>query len=130
MENLNRRTFFAYAIRVYNNPSCSGVAEFRDDLLRIKYVKRLIRRYVKTGRLKPRLLINHLIGMNNVFLPEAVSRLLFFKLSEEEWPALKTALEYVNLMPECVPLISGIDILKTDIATDEIVLKELQSLER
>jgi len=118
MENLNRQTFFAYAIRMYNNPSCSGMDEFKEDLLRIKYVKRLIRKYVKTGEINPRLVLNHLIGMSNVFRPEAVSRLLFFKLQPAEWPALKSVLTYLNLMPEIIPSIGGKDIQSELIPAD------------
>ena len=47
--------------------SLKGEKEFEDDLKRFKYIKRLLRRYYDTGVLKERLLLNHLIVLNNVF---------------------------------------------------------------
>ena len=56
-----------YAIRHYDNPSCSGMDEFYDDMKRFKYIKRLIRKYKDTGVLKERLILNHIIVINNLF---------------------------------------------------------------
>ena len=122
MENLTKKNFFAYAVRMYNNPSCSGPAEFDEDLLRIKYIKRLLHKYARTGEISPRLLVNHLIGICNVFHAEAVARMLFFRVHSDAWPALKTSLEYVNLMPEIVPVIDGTMIVGSSIKRDEKLL--------
>jgi len=119
MENLSKQNFFAYAIQSYNNPNCCGMAEFKEDLLRVKYINRLIIRYIKTGNVKPRLLLNHLIGLSNVFLAESVSRMLFLRVDKSGWSALKTLLEYLNLMPESVPLIDGATIYSSNIQRDE-----------
>ena len=89
-----------YAIQHYHNPSCEGMGEFNDDMKRFKYVKRLFRKYEETGILKERLLLNHIIVLNNLFGAEASSTLLFFKTEQEHWPALKTILEFLNIMPE------------------------------
>lgn len=126
MQNLTKHTFFAYALQQYNNPSCSGVGEFQEDLLRIKYIKRLMHRYARTGRASGRLILNHLTGMNNVFRPEAVARILFFRTSREAWPALKTSLEFLGLMPEVVSAIDGRTILNTDVPLDTVLWGLLQ----
>ena len=89
-----------YAIQHYHNPSCEGMNEFNDDMKRFKYVKRLFRKYEETGILKERLLLNHIIVLNNLFGAEASSTLLFFKTEREHWPALKGFLEFLNIMPE------------------------------
>lgn len=126
MHNLTKKTFFAYALQVYDNPSCSGLAEFQSDLLRIKYIKRLIHRYSRTGHVSARLLVNHLVGVYNVFQPNAVARLLFFRLEPESKSALKTLLLYLNLMPDVVPPINGHTILNTDIPRDEVLWRILE----
>lgn len=125
MQNLTKKNYFAYAIKMYDNPSCSGMDEFHQDLLRIKYIKRLINRYARTGDVSPRLLLNHVIGVYNVFQPHAVSRLLFFRMDPASWSALKTVLEYVNLMPEEIPPIDGVLILNKDIPCDEVLRDKL-----
>ena len=89
-----------YAIQHYHNPSCEGMGEFNDDMKRFKYVKRLFRKYEETGMLKERLLLNHIIVLNNLFGAEASSTLLFFKTEQIHWPALKGFLEFLNIMPE------------------------------
>lgn len=125
MQNLTKKNYFAYAIKMYDNPSCSGMDEFQQDLLRIKYIKRLINRYTRTGEITPRLLLNHVIGVYNVFQAPAVSRLLFFRSDPDAWSALKTVLEYVNLMPDEILPIDGISILNTDIPRDEALWDKL-----
>ena len=89
-----------YAIQHYHNPSCEGMSEFKDDMKRFKYIKRLFRKYKDTGILKDRLLLNHIIVLNNLFGAEASSTLLFFKTEQEYWPVLKSFLEFLNIMPE------------------------------
>ena len=85
-----------YAIKNYDNPQCEGEKEFEDDLKRFKYIKRLLRRYYDTGVLKERLLLNHLIVLNNVFSVEAATTLLLYKIQPDYWPALKSFLIYLN----------------------------------
>ena len=99
-EKLTKDNIMMYAIQHYHNPSCEGMSEFKDDMKRFKYVKRLFRKYEDTGILKERLLLNHIIILNNLFGAEASSTLLFFKTEREHWPALKGFLEFLNIMPE------------------------------
>ncbi len=80
----------------YDNPQCEGEKEFEDDLKRFKYIKRLLSRYYDTGILKERLLLNHLIVLNNVFSMEAATTLLLYKIQPTHWPALKSFLIYLN----------------------------------
>ena len=89
-----------FAIKHYDNPQCEGEKEFEDDLKRFKYIKRLLRRYYDTGVLKERLLLNHLIVLNNVFSVEAATTLLLFKIQPTYWPALKSFLIYLNSIQE------------------------------
>ena len=95
-EKITPQNVVMYAIRNYDNPQCEGEKEFEDDLKRFKYIKRLLRRYYETGVLKERLLLNHLIVLNNVFSIEAATTLLLYKIQPSYSPALKSFLIYLN----------------------------------
>jgi hypothetical protein len=95
-EKITPQNVVMYAIKNYDNPQCEGEKEFEDDLKRFKYIKRLLRRYYDTGVLKERLLLNHLIGLNNVFSVEAATTLLLYKIQPTYWPALKSFLIFLN----------------------------------
>ena len=97
-ETINAHNVVMYAIRHYNNPHCEGEKEFEDDLKRFKYIKRLLRKYYDTNILKERLLLNHIIVLNNVFGVDACSTLLIYKIQPEYWPALKSFLIYLNIL--------------------------------
>ena len=118
-ENLTKDNITMYAIKHYHNPSCEGMSELDDDMKRFKYVKRLFRKYEESGILKERLLLNHIIILNNLFGAEASSTLLFFKTERQHWAALKSFLEFLNIMPEQ-------DLM--DIKSDENVRQKLMEL--
>jgi hypothetical protein len=93
--------------------------DFESDLKRIRYVKRLLKRYKNTGDLKTHLILNHLTVLFNVFNDAAVP-LLFYNLDMELWSAIKSFLLFLNRFPEYP---------KTqihDIKEDEECLKKLQ----
>ena len=75
---LTEENFNIYAIKHYDNPTCMGMAEFNDDLKRFRYIKRLLNKYTTERNLKDKLLLNHIIILNNVFGPEASPKMLFF----------------------------------------------------
>lgn len=100
---LNDDNFMIYAMQAYDNPFCKGIAEFNDDLMRIKYIKRLLNRYDKKKVLKEVLVLNHIILLNNVFGNEACCRMLFFKVSPRLHPYLKAFLDYMNILPLKIP---------------------------
>ena len=97
-EKITPSNVLMYAIRNYNNPHCEGEKEFEDDLKRFKYIKRLLRKYYDTDILKERLLLNHIIVLNNVFGADACATLLIYKIQPEYWPALKSFLIYLNIL--------------------------------
>ena len=84
----------------YDNPQCESEEEFLDDVKRFKYLKRLFKKYQETGELKERLILNHIIVLSNVFGIEASGILLFFKIDRDYWPALKTFMIYLHMIPE------------------------------
>ena len=97
-EKITPNNVLMYAIKNYDNPHCEGEKEFEDDLKRFKYIKRLLRKYYDTGVLKERLLLNHIIVLNNVFGPDACATLLLYKIQEEYWPVLKAFLLFLNIL--------------------------------
>ena len=98
-DELNENNYMLFAIKFYDNPHALTKEEFEDDLKRIKYVKRLLKRYKNTGVLKTHLILNHLTVLFNVF-GEAAVPLLFYNLEEDLWPAIKSFLMFLNRIPE------------------------------
>ena len=89
-----------FAIKYYDNPQCEGEKEFYDDMKKFKYIKRLLRKYYDSGVLRERLVLNHIIVLNNLFVPEACVTLLLFKTQREYWDTLKSFLLYLNIIRE------------------------------
>ena len=98
-DELNEGNYMLFAIKFYDNPQAVTKDDFEDDLKRIKYVKRLLKRYKNTGVLKTHLILNHIIVLFNVF-NEGTIPFLFYNLEEDLWPAIKSFLMYLNRIPE------------------------------
>ncbi len=130
-DDLNEKNFLLYAMKEYNNPQCTEVEEFNDDLKKIKYIKRLLNQYVSEGVLKERLLLNHIIIFYNVFPPAAATRILFFKIEEKFWPILKPFLFYLKLIPEDrIESIMGKEIRTNEILMDQGVIDSLRKFDK
>ena len=99
-EELNEENFTLFAIRFYDNPQCTSTEEFYEDIRRFRYLKRLLKRYSKSGELRERLILNHLIVLSNLFGVENTIRMLEFKIEIEFWPILKTCLLYLRYIDE------------------------------
>jgi len=114
-----------YAMGNYTNPDCRGMTEFNDDLSKIKYVKRLLKKYHRCGRIRPILLLNHLVILGNVFGQTAAARMLFYKLESDIHSPLKTVLLYLNYIDED-DVFDGLRV--GDILLDEKLTHILKSL--
>jgi hypothetical protein len=99
--------YLIVAAKHYNNPQCSSTDEFYADLDRIKYIKRIINRYIETGDLSERLLLNHIIVFCNVFGIEIGVKMMAVKLEYKYWSVIKTILVFLKYI-EATDLI-GID---------------------
>lgn len=99
-EKITNENVIMFAIKHYDNPQCAGEIEFQDDMKRFKYIKRLLRKYVDQGDLKERLILNHMIVINNLFGSDAASTLLIFKIEPEFWSVLKTFMNFLGMLPE------------------------------
>lgn len=122
-ERLCPSNFVLYAMKMYSNPLCTGIDEFKEDISRIKYIKRLLLKYKKGGNLKERLIINHIIILQNVFGAEACTRILFYKLPRDLHPMLKSFLEYLQYLPYQIP-----EVELNNINSDHRIAKMLQRI--
>ena len=98
-DELNADNYIMFAIKHYENPQSVTKEDFEEDLKRFKYLKRLLRKYVKTGDLRTHLILNHIIILFNVF-GDATIPLMMFKLEREYWSSLKTFLIFLDRYPE------------------------------
>ena len=128
-DDLTDANFLMFAMKEYTNQQCTNIDEFYDDLKKIKYIKRLINRFLESGKLKEILILNHLVVFYNVFDNKAATRLLFFKIEEKYWSVLKTFLIYLSMMPEIVKGIRGEDIISSDIQLNQEVIDKLRDFD-
>ena len=126
-DELNEDNFMMYAMKCYAAPNCI-MSEFEGDIKRTKYLKRLFRRYKVTKTLKERLIINHIILLNNVFGPDVTARILFYRIDERDFDILKTFLLYLNILPEVVRGIRGKTIHTAEIPVDMNIAEILREI--
>lgn len=127
-EKIDETNFLLFAAKHYDNPQCYDTVEFYDDLKRFKYLKRLFGKYIETGELKERLIINHIIVLYNVFGQEA-TRMLFFRLREYH-EYLKPFIVMLGYMPD---KIVGIGLenktyYSSDIHMDDYIVEVLRKI--
>lgn len=126
-DELSNDNIMMYAMKAYDKPNCI-MSEFKEDMKRFNYLKRLFKRYRKVGEIKEQLVLNHLVVLYNVFGPEVATRLLFFKMSKDDFSPLKTYLIFLSIMPEVVKGIKGHDILSSDIPIDMKIAEVLRQI--
>ncbi len=126
-DDLTSENILLYAVKAYDKPNML-MSEFKEDMKRFNYLKRLFRRYRKDGEIRERLVINHLVILYNVFGIEVATRLLFYKMSKDDYIALKTFLLFLNYMPNVVRGIKGQDIFSSDISVDMKIAEILRQI--
>jgi len=122
---LNDENFLLYAVKNYNNPSCTGMKEFQDDLKRFKYIKRLLRKYKKTGVISEKLILNHIILLYNVFGSFIISS-MFFKIEQDHWSQVKTFLVFLNYLPDDYMINETIN--EAEIPLDDYIINKLRKI--
>ena len=125
-DDLTNDNILLYAAKAYDKPNCI-MSEFKEDMKRFNYLKRLFKRYRKVGELREQLVLNHLVVICNVFGPEVATRILFFKMAKDDYSALKTYLLFLSCMPERVKGIKGHDIISSDIPVDMTIADILRT---
>lgn len=128
VEKLTNENFLIYCAKYYDNPQCHSTEEFIEDLRRVKYIKKLVTRYVEHNDLKERLILNHVIILNNVFGAELLCRILLLKM-RNEFKYIKPFLVLLNILPEKVYNVGGEKIIFTDlISMDENLVNILRKI--
>lgn len=106
-----------YATKSYENPHM-GVDEFNEDIKSLSYIKRLLRKYENSYdgekiHHQVRLLLNHIITINNQFSSISSIRIIFFYCDTYSYPALKSIFSYLDILPESIPEVN-LDMIKYD----------------
>lgn len=117
MMELNEDTFYIFAVKHYDNPSCMGTEELNEDLKRFVYLRRLLTRYKTTDELNENLIMNHLIVLYNVF-DQAATDMLVFKL-RDLLPYLKPFLLFLKRIEE-----SELQL----VVMDEVIVEKLRKI--
>jgi hypothetical protein len=126
-ENLNDDNYMLFAAKYYENAHCTDLLEFHDDLKRIRYIKRLFKKYEQSGDLKDRLIFNHLIVLYNVFDHRAMTRMLCYKL-DDQLQYLKPFLIFLNYWRTDLGELDGKKIIDSDIPVDMGISQRLREL--
>jgi|TARA_B110000503_G_C6969093_1_gene338456 hypothetical protein len=93
---LSEENLELYAAKNYYNPKYIDIEEFREDLNRFKYIKRLLNRYEEGGELSERLILNHLIVIFNSFGIDPSLKILELRMSRYHWPIIKPFLIFLK----------------------------------
>lgn len=129
MHQLTDSNFILYAAQNYNNASCVDAKEFYDDISKIKSLSKLFNRYMKSGELNDKLILNHLIILYNVFDKNAITRILVFKLYDYLY-YLKPFLILLGFWPERVAGIgpNNQTIISSEIPMDNNIVNILRKI--
>lgn len=114
---LNNNTYIPYAKANFSTSELIGLEEFHDDIKLLTYIKRILRKYHRNpNEIKLDLLLNHIITLRNVFSTIPTVRLLFFYCDTYTYPALKTILIYLEMMPNDYIYVpeANIELIKLD----------------
>jgi len=128
-DNLTHDNYLLLCATHYRNAQCSGTEEFLDDLKRIKYLKKIFTRYESSKNIDERLVLNHIIILNNVFGPKFLNRMLFLKMIDQ-MKYIKPFLVYLNILPVIVDSVDGKIFDTTDIQMDEVIITKLREFSR
>lgn len=127
MINLTNENFYLFAAKFYENPQCLNTEEFEDDLKRLRYLKRLFRKYEQTGELKDRLILNHLVVLYNVFHHTAATKMICLKLFDE-LKMVKPFLIMLGYWPDRIEDVNGMIIFDSDVELDVNIANRLREI--
>jgi hypothetical protein len=127
-ERLTDKNFLLYCASHYDNARYASTEEFVEDLNRIKYIKKLVTRYIEYGELKERLILNHIIVLNNCFGPEVCCKILYFKL-KTQMKYIKPFLILLDILPDRLFNIDEEQIIDTSlIEMDKEIIAKLRKV--
>ena len=126
-EKLTDENFLIYCAKHYDNPQAISTQEFLEDLERIKYIKKLINRYIESGDLKERLILNHIVTLYNCF-GQNLAKILYLKL-ENQFRYVKPFLVMINMIPVVIYNVGTHEKVLTDlIDMDSTIINALRKI--
>src|SRR5579863_1727010 len=129
IENLTEENFLIQCAKHYRNKKCASTEEFLDDLKRFKYLKKILTRFASSGDIEERLVLNHIIILNNVFGPEFLLRCLFLKMLPQ-MEILKPFLIYLNLFRPLVQKVNSKDYDTDLIGMNYVIIQKLREFDK
>lgn len=127
-EKLTDDNFLLFCASHYVNAQYSSTEDFLEDLNRIKYIKKLITRYIESGELKERLILNHIIVLNNCFGPENLFKILYLKL-KPQMHYIKPFLVLIQVLPDQIYNVGDESVIYTDtIGMDNEIVNRLRKV--
>lgn len=127
-EKLTDQNFLLFCAHYYDNSRYVSTEEFLEDLNRIKYIKKLITRYLVNGELKERLILNHIIVLYNCFGPEILSKILYLKM-KEQMKFIKPFLLLLDILPDRIYNVDDEMVIETDtIEMDQNIVNRLRKV--
>jgi len=125
---LTEENFLLFCASHYDNSHYATTEDFLEDVNRIKYIKKLITRYVENDDLKERLILNHIIILYNCFGAEVTCRILHLKL-KSQMRYIKPFLILLNILPKQLYNIGEDVIVDTDlIDMDPVIVSKLRKV--
>lgn len=130
---LTKENFLLFAAKHYDNHNCSSIEEFNEDLMKFKYLRKLLYNYKKKDVLRERLILNHIVILYNIFETNACTKMLFLKLYDYK-EVILPFIEQLNYVPSN-KVITGIYdsdfyIKIDDIEKDTFVVEKIDKITR
>jgi hypothetical protein len=128
-ENLTEENFLLQCAKHYKNTQCQSTEEFLSDLQHVKYIKKLLTRYNLKKTIDERLILNHLIILNNIFGPTFLTKIIFLKMLPQI-SQIKPFLVYLNLLPDTIENVNGKDHNALTYEMDWYIVERLRVLDK
>jgi hypothetical protein len=128
-ERLTDKNYILYCARHYLVDKHYTTDEFLEDVNRIKYIKKLVTRYIENDELRERLILNHIIVLNNCFGPIVTCKILYLKL-KSQWKYIKPFLVMLDILQEKIYNVGDDLVIYTDqIDMDQGIIDKLRNLQ-
>lgn len=126
-ENLTEENFFLQCCKNYKKSYIGTTEDFLADIKRIKYIKKLLTRFKSNGNIDERLVLNHIIILNNIFGPDFACRVLYLKLGNY-FEYLKPFLLYLRLLPDVIYQVNDENFETLPILMNQTIIDRLRKI--
>lgn len=127
-ELLTDHNYLLYCAKYYLQDKYYTDEEFLEDINRIKYIKKLITRYVENNDLRERLILNHIIVLGNCFGAPVLNKILYLKL-RSQMQYVKPFLVLLNMLQDKIHNVGDEETVYMDtIQMDPVIVDKLRKL--